>query len=325
MVSNSHTQVLKSFWHGLDGIRHAVDERLDEWLPSASEPPARLHESMRYSVFAGGKRIRPILAILACRAAGGAEAAAMPAACAIECIHTYSLIHDDLPAMDDDDLRRGKPSNHKAFDEATAILAGDALLPLAFELITGKMTDAASASRVTHEVATAAGWAGMVGGQMADLLAEGAAPSEEALQFVHQRKTGALIRAAVRCGAIAAGATPEQLAALTTYARNVGLAFQIADDILDETATSGQLGKTAGKDKASRKLTFPAVYGLEESKAKAERLVAEAKAALSPFGAATGRDRKKPEAFFNAAARGGDGADAEPLCKLADFIVSRTS
>ncbi len=293
---------LKAFWDGLDGIREAVSRSLDDWLPGASDAPTRLHESMRYSVLAGGKRIRPILAILACRAVGGTDAEAMPAACAIECIHTYSLIHDDLPAMDDDDFRRGKPSNHKAFDEATAILAGDALLTIAFEIIGTQTADAGVASGVAREVARAAGWAGMVGGQMADLLAEGAEPSEEALHFIHERKTGALIRASVRCGAIAGGATDEQLAALTTYGRNVGLAFQIADDILDETATTEQLGKTAGKDKASKKLTFPAVHGLEQSRAEAGCLVAEAKTALAELG-----------------------RTAEPLCKLAEFIISRTS
>jgi len=293
---------LKAFWDGLDDIREAAGRSLDDWLPGASDAPTRLHESMRYSVFAGGKRIRPILAVLACRAVGGTDAEAMPAACAIECIHTYSLIHDDLPAMDDDDFRRGKPSNHKAFDEATAILAGDALLTTAFEIIGTQIADAGVASGVAREVARAAGWAGMVGGQMADLLAEGAEPSEEALHFIHERKTGALIRASVRCGAIAGGATDEQLAALTTYGRNVGLAFQIADDILDETATTEQLGKTPGKDKASKKLTFPAVHGLEQSRAEADRLVAEAKTALAEFG-----------------------LTAEPLCKLADFIISRTS
>jgi len=293
---------LKAFWDGLDDIREAVGRSLDDWLPKAAEPPTRLHESMRYSVFAGGKRIRPILAVLACRAVGGTDAEAMPAACALECIHTYSLIHDDLPAMDNDDFRRGKPSNHKAFDEATAILAGDALLTVAFEIIGTQVADTDAAARVTREVALAAGWAGMVGGQMADLLAEGAEPSKEALHFIHEHKTGALIRASVRCGAIAGGAADEQLEALTAYARNVGLAFQIADDILDETATTQQLGKTAGKDKSSKKLTFPAVYGLEESRTEAGRLVAEARAALAGFGRA-----------------------AEPLCKLADFIISRTS
>ncbi len=283
-------------------IRQAVDQKLDEWLPKASEPPARLHESMRYSVFAGGKRIRPVLTILACRAVGGPDDAAMPAACAIECIHTYSLIHDDLPAMDDDDLRRGRPSNHKAFDEATAILAGDALLTIAFEIAAGKTTDESAARRIALELAQGAGWAGMVGGQMADLLAEGAEPTEHALRFIHERKTGALIRASVRCGAIAGGADAAQLDALTRYASCIGLAFQIADDILDTTATSEQLGKTAGKDKAAKKLTFPAVFGIEKSKAEAQRLVNDAQRKLEPFGQA-----------------------AEPLGKLASFIVSRTS
>jgi len=289
------------FWKGLDCVRQAIDAALDEWLPAGGEQPARLHQSMRYSVFAGGKRVRPVLAILACRAAGGPDDAAMPAACALECIHTYSLIHDDLPAMDDDDFRRGRPSNHKAFDEPTAILAGDALLTIAFEIAANTPGPAAAAS-VVGELAFAAGWAGMVGGQMADLEAEGAEPSEDALRFIHRRKTGALIRASVRCGAIAGGADAAGLAALTAYAEKTGLAFQIADDILDVTASSEQLGKTAGKDEAAGKLTFPAVLGIERSRSEAARLVVEAKAALAAFGPV-----------------------GEPLCKLADFIVARTS
>ena len=199
-MSHRIPEDLAMFWKGLDGVRQAVDDRLDAWLPRTDEAPARLHESMRYSVFAGGKRVRPILVILACRAVGGADEAAMPAACAIECIHTYSLIHDDLPAMDDDDLRRGRPSNHKAFDEATAVLSGDALLTVAFEIASGRSSNAAAAALTAHELAASAGWAGMVGGQMADLQAEGDAPNEDALRFIHKRKTGALIRAAVRCG-----------------------------------------------------------------------------------------------------------------------------
>jgi len=300
-MSHPLPEDLGLFWKELDGVRQAIDARLDEWLPAAGDAPARLHQAMRYSVFAGGKRIRPVLAVLACRAAGGPDDAAMPAACALECIHTYSLIHDDLPAMDDDDFRRGRPSNHKAFDEPTAILAGDALLTIAFEIATNT-ADAAAAASVVGELAFAAGWAGMVGGQMADLEAEGTEPSEDALRFIHKRKTGALIRASVRCGAIAGGADAGQLAALTAYAEKAGLAFQIADDILDVTASSEQLGKTAGKDEAAGKLTFPAVLGLERSRNEAGRLVAEAKAALAALGPA-----------------------AEPLCKLADFIAARTS
>jgi geranylgeranyl diphosphate synthase type II len=290
------------FEDDLADIRHAVEDALDAWLPRPTDPPERLHEAMRYSVFAGGKRVRPILCLLACRAAGGPDDAALPAACAVECIHTYSLIHDDLPAMDDDDVRRGKPSSHKAFDEATAILAGDALLTVAFEITAAHVADAETARRTTAELAGGAGWAGMVGGQMADLLAEGTEPDEAALRFIHPRKTGALIEAAVRCGALAARAPDETLEALTAYARAVGLAFQIADDILDETATSEQLGKTAGKDRAARKLTFPAVYGLEAARSEARRTAAEAKAALAPVG-----------------------PSAEPLGRLADFIVSRSS
>jgi geranylgeranyl diphosphate synthase, type II len=291
-----------SFWDNVEQIRQAVDQHLDAWLPKDSERPKRLHKAMRYSIFAGGKRVRPVLGILACRAVGGADEAAMPSACALECIHTYSLIHDDLPAMDNDDLRRGRPSNHKAFDEATAILAGDALLTLAFEILAAQTSDPDVSHRTVWEVARAAGWAGMVGGQQADLIAEGVVATEEALHFVHERKTGALIRAAVRCGALAGQASEEQLDRLTTYAERIGLAFQIADDILDETATSEQLGKTAGKDKQANKLTFPSVYGLESSRAEGLRIVDEAKAAIQPLGDA-----------------------ALPLADLADFIMARTS
>ncbi len=301
-MPKSAPENLKLFWEGLGDVRQAVDRRLDRWLPKPSDPPARLPQAMRYSVFAGGKRIRPILAVLACRAVGGTDQAAMPAACSIECIHTYSLIHDDLPAMDDDDFRRGKPSSHKAFDEATAILAGDALLTFAFELLTAKISKPTIAARLVSELASASGWAGMVGGQMADVLAEGAAPNEHELRFIHQRKTAALIRAALRCGAISGGADADQHAALTTYAQKVGLAFQITDDILDVTATSEDIGKTTGKDRASKKLTFPAVLGIEKSRAEAEDLVVGASAALKQFGPA-----------------------AEPLRNLAEFIVVRTS
>jgi len=301
-MPNAAPDNLTTFWDGLDGVRRAVNERLEAWLPQATQPPCRLHQAMRYSVFAGGKRVRPILAVLACRAVGGTDARAMPAACAIECIHTYSLIHDDLPAMDDDDFRRGRPSNHKAFDEATAILAGDALLTVAFDIISRQMDKPGVASRVVQEVAAAAGWAGMVGGQMADLEAEGADPDADTLHFIHAHKTGALIRASVLCGGLAGGAAEPQLTALGTYARCVGLAFQIADDLLDETATSEQLGKTAGKDKAAKKLTYPALYGLEASRTEARRLAAEAIGALDPLG---------PE--------------AAPLARLAEFIVSRSS
>ncbi|MFW6107807.1 MAG: polyprenyl synthetase family protein [bacterium] len=293
---------LNEFWRGLDDVRQMVERRLDAWLPRADEPPERLHAAMRYSLFAGGKRVRPILCLLACRAVGGADEHALPPACAIECIHTYSLIHDDLPAMDDDDVRRGKLSCHKKFDPATAILAGDALLTLAFGLIAEHSAHAEVARLLTAEVAAAAGCAGMVGGQMADLLAEGAGPDEETLHFIHERKTGALIRASVRTGALAGRAGEAELAALTEYARRVGLAFQIADDILDETATTGELGKTAGKDRDAGKLTFPAVYGLDESRARARRIADEATRAVAGLGRA-----------------------AEPLQKLAEFIVARTA
>jgi geranylgeranyl diphosphate synthase type II len=286
----------------LEPLRAAIDKALDAWLPGPDEPPARLHNAMRYSVFAGGKRIRPVLAILAGRAVGGQDEAAMPAACALECIHTYSLIHDDLPAMDDDDMRRGQPSNHKKFDVATAVLAGDALLTAAFEIVATRTADPRTANRITAELARAAGSVGMVGGQMADLQADGSEPNESTLEFVHRRKTGALIRAAVRSGAIAAGGSDDDLAALTAYAENVGLVFQITDDILDETATSEQLGKAAGKDRDKGKLTFPAVYGLEASRSEARRLARDATEALAGLPAA-----------------------ADPLRELAGYVVSRSS
>ncbi len=293
---------LDRFWQGLDGLRGMIDQRLDAWLPAADEPPDRLHKAMRYSMFAAGKRVRPILCLLACRAVGGTDERAMPPACAVECIHTYSLIHDDLPAMDNDDFRRGKPSCHKQFDPATAILAGDALLTIAFGMIAHHTTEPDVASRLVAELADAAGWAGMVGGQMSDLRAEGGTPDEDALHFIHQRKTGALIRAAVRAGAIAGGATDSPLDMLDTYARSIGLTFQIADDILDETATSEEMGKTVGKDKAAGKLTFPAIYGIDESRDRAFRITEQAKCAVEPLG-----------------------EPAEPLRKLADFIVNRTA
>ncbi|MBI2901517.1 MAG: polyprenyl synthetase family protein [Planctomycetes bacterium] len=229
---------------------------------------------MRYSLLDGGKRLRPILAIRTCEAFGGAEAEAMPAACALEMIHTYSLIHDDLPAMDDDDFRRGKPSCHKAFDEATAILAGDALQAAAFEVLARRGSD----PRLVLELAAAAGAAGMCGGQQLD-LATGADVRE-----IHRRKTGALLTAAVRMGAIAAGAPDRALARVTRYGRAVGLAFQIVDDILDVSGSARDLGKTPGKDARQGKKTFPALYGMEGSRLRAEACVREAVTAVAFLG-----------------------------------------
>jgi geranylgeranyl diphosphate synthase type II len=265
----------------------AVDEALGRFLPAESAPPETLHRAMRYSVFAGGKRLRPVLVIAGAEAVGGNMAAVMPTACAVEMIHTYSLIHDDLPAMDNDDFRRGAPTNHKVFGEALAILAGDALLTLAFRLLADNVPSASNGPRlrdVLVEIADAAGSPGMVGGQVADIECEGKPADAEIVDYIHTHKTAALIRASIRAGAILSGATPAQLAALGVVGGALGLAFQITDDILDVTATTEELGKTAGKDRAQQKATYPAVHGIDASRRRAQALVAEAHAVLAPFG-----------------------------------------
>ena len=265
----------------------AVDRALDRFLPRESAPPVSLHKAMRYSVFAGGKRLRPVLVAAGAEAVGGTLEAVMPAACAVEMIHTYSLIHDDLPAMDNDDFRRGVPTSHKVFGEAIAILAGDALLTLAFRLLANSSPAGGEAGRlrdVLVEVADAAGSAGMVGGQVVDIECEGRAASAAIVDYIHTHKTAALIRASIRSGAILAGASPAELKALGVAGDSLGLAFQIMDDILDITATSEELGKTAGKDQAQQKATYPAVHGIEASRRRAQTLVADAHAALAPFG-----------------------------------------
>ena len=265
----------------------AVDQALARFLPSESAPPESLHKAMRYSVFAGGKRLRPVLVAAGAEAVGGSLDAVMPAACAVEMIHTYSLIHDDLPAMDNDDFRRGVPTNHKVFGEAIAILAGDALLTLAFRLLGNSGAAGADAQRLREvfiEVADAAGSAGMVGGQVADIECEGKPADAAMVDYIHTHKTAALIRASIRSGAILAGATPEELKALGLAGDDLGLAFQIMDDILDITATSEELGKTAGKDQAQQKATYPAVHGIETSRRRAQALIADAHVALEPFG-----------------------------------------
>ena len=265
-----------------------ADVALEQWLPPADEAPVRLHQAMRYSVFAGGKRLRPALVLASARAIGGATSEHLTASigaamAAVEVLHTYTLIHDDLPAMDDDDLRRGRPTCHKAFDEATAILAGDALQTLAFEA-----TAAISAEAVTV-LARASGSRGVVGGQQDDLDAEGQpidnSPTTRArLERIHRGKTAALIRASCELGAIAAGANASVRNALRTYGEAIGLAFQVADDVLDATASSAALGKTAGKDAAQGKLTYVAVHGLDAARCEAERLEQEALDALAPLG-----------------------------------------
>jgi geranylgeranyl diphosphate synthase type II len=279
-----------------------VELALDRCVPSESTPPEVIHRAMRYSLFAGGKRIRPILCIEAARAVGGDAAGVEKAACALELVHTYSLIHDDLPALDNDDLRRGKPTCHKVFGEAMAILAGDALLTVAFEVLTSlEGVDGTRRARMALELATAAGTPhGMVGGQVADLEGERKEPSAALLETIHRAKTGALIRASLRIGAIYVGASDDQLAALSRYGEHVGLAFQIVDDLLDVEQSSGELGKTAGKDARQQKITFPAVYGLEESHRMAEGERARAREALA-----------------------GLGVRAERLRELADWIVRR--
>ncbi|HEX3625594.1 MAG TPA: farnesyl diphosphate synthase [Verrucomicrobiae bacterium] len=261
-----------------------VNRALDHFLPPEKTRPATIHKAMRYSIFAGGKRMRPALCLAAVQACGGSEKDAMPLACAVECIHTYSLIHDDLPAMDDDDFRRGKPTNHKVFGEGIAVLAGDALLTQAFEIVVqSKSIPRYPREKMVLELAKASGSLQLIAGQVADLEAEGKKISEADLKFIHERKTSALLCCSVRLGGMSANCTPAQLAALTDFGYHVGLAFQVIDDILDVTQTSEQLGKTAGKDVAVQKATYPAIVGLEKSRQIAAKLTDKAFAALKPF------------------------------------------
>jgi len=267
-----------------------VDAALDRFLPRETVLPHSLHKAMRYSVFAGGKRVRPILMLAACQAVGGDTERAVPAACAMEMIHTYSLIHDDLPAMDDDDFRRGNPTSHKVFGEAIAILAGDALLTEAFRLTSDPAftggCEPSGLLAVIHEIATCAGSHGMVGGQVIDMESEGQQDIDLAtVQYIHTHKTGALIKASVVAGAILGGGTGQQLAAITRYGEAAGLAFQIADDILDIEGTTEEIGKDAGSDEARGKATYPAVIGLSAAKGEADAMMDEALRALDVFGA----------------------------------------
>ncbi len=262
----------------------AVNRALDRYLPAAKVRPATIHRAMRYSLFAGGKRMRPALCLAAAAACGGAEADAMPLACAVECIHTYSLIHDDLPGMDNDDYRRGKLTNHKVFGEGIAVLAGDALQTQAFEVAAQcKSQPRYSPQTMILELARAAGSLQLVAGQVADLEAEGKRISASQLRYIHERKTSALLCCSVRLGGMSANCTPAQLAALTDFGYHVGLAFQVIDDILDVTQTSEKLGKTAGKDSKAQKATYPSIVGLEQSRKIAEDLTQRAFAALKPF------------------------------------------
>jgi geranylgeranyl diphosphate synthase type II len=284
--------------------RQAVERALDRYLPPATAYPPVVHEAMRYSVFAGGKRLRPILVIAGAEVAGGRMDDVMPAACCFELIHTYSLIHDDLPAMDDDDYRRGRPTSHKVYGEAIAILAGDALLTHALGLLAESFGRGPAPHeafpRVLREVTEAAGTPGMVGGQVVDIQSEGARVSVETLEYIHTHKTGALIRAALRVGAILAAAPEPTLAALTAYAERVGLAFQIVDDLLDIEGSLETLGKTAGSDRRKRKLTYPDTHGIDASRARARLLIREACTAMEALGPA-----------------------GEPLAALAEFVLNR--
>ncbi|HXY38436.1 MAG TPA: farnesyl diphosphate synthase [Vicinamibacteria bacterium] len=270
-------------------LRGEVEQALEAALPGEREWPATIHRAVRYSLFAGGKRIRPVLVLAAGEAVRGAREQLMPLACAVEMIHTYSLIHDDLPAMDNDDLRRGKPTSHKVFGEAVAILAGDALLTRAFHLL-AEVPEGWDEPRLRRRLRAAAvlgeacGTTGLIGGQVMDLESEGRAIGAEDLESLHRAKTGALLSACVRGGAILGGATPPELQLLSAYARAIGLAFQVVDDVLDATGSAEQLGKTAGKDQAARKATYVSIHGLEPARALAQRLRQEALEALQPLG-----------------------------------------
>ena len=297
------TQIIASnfdFEKYLKETKKVVEEALD--ISLAPEKPEILRESMRYSLLAGGKRIRPILCLASCSLAGGNPELAVPTAVAIEMIHTMSLIHDDLPAMDDDDLRRGRSTNHKVYGEAVAILAGDALLTRAFEMVSLRSpgVDSERLLKVVGELSVVAGARGLVGGQVVDLECEGREVDLETLEYIHLHKTGALLKACVRTGAMIAGADHNLLSALTKYAEGIGLAFQIIDDILDLTSNSEILGKTPGKDLLADKTTYPKLLGLDESKKRAISLVKNAKEAIMPWG-----------------------EDAKYLISLADFITNR--
>ena len=271
-------------------LRRKVEAALQASLPPEQAWPATIHRAVRYSLFAGGKRIRPLLVLIAAQAVGdGIVEDALPLACAVEMIHTYSLIHDDLPAMDDDDLRRGKPTSHKVFGEAMAILAGDALLTRAFHLM-AELPERATPDQMRRRLTAtailgeAAGTGGLIGGQVEDLESEGRTISGDTLERLHRAKTGALLSACVRGGAVLGGAGADDLGRLTRYAAAIGLAFQVIDDVLDATSDAARLGKTAGKDEKDEKATYVRVHGIDEARRIADRLLAEAREALAPLG-----------------------------------------
>ena len=282
--------------------RKEIDRALDYYLPKTNVKPATLHKAMRYSLFAGGKRLRPILCLAAAEACRGRVSNALPLACALECIHTYSLVHDDLPSMDNDDYRRGRPTCHKVFGDGIAVLAGDALLTIAFEIVSrSKPAPRYDMSILLREIAVAAGSQKLIAGQVADLEAEGRKVKRDQLRFIHENKTAAILKSSVRLGAMSANADAKNLRAVTQFGHGLGLAFQVIDDILDVTQSSEILGKSAGKDIAAKKATYPAVIGLEKSRAEARRLTRQAHDALSVF-----RD-----------------GQAEPLHCLANYLLER--
>lgn len=269
----------------LDGTVAEVDAAMDGFLPGEDVRPEAMHEAMRYSVFAGGKRLRPVLCVAAAEACGGSREDAFAAACALELMHTYSLVHDDLPCMDDDDLRRGRATCHKVYGEGMAVLCGDALLTEAFLILTrAKGGERYTVGDMVEELAITGGSRKLIGGQVLDLEGEGKKLSKEELVRIHEAKTAALLTASVKLGGMSAQAEPEKLEALAKFGYSLGLAFQVIDDILDVTQTTEKLGKTAGKDEAVEKATYPSVIGLEESRIEAERLTGEALAALEIFG-----------------------------------------
>ena len=291
------------FSHYWSSRQKKVDAALNRLLPSATTKPKTIHQAMRYSIFAGGKRLRPVICLASAEVISGKHDDAIPLACAVECIHTYSLIHDDLPSMDNDDFRRGKPTSHKVYGEGVAVLAGDALLTIAFEMAAScRAWPRYSHADVIHELAVAAGSQKLIAGQVADLEGEGKKISPAELRYIHDNKTAALIASSIRLGAMSANATPKQLERLTDFGESLGLAFQVIDDILDVTQTTEKLGKSAGKDVAAQKATYPALLGLDKAKKEADRLTARARAALKPFGKA-----------------------AAPLEAIADFLLKRES
>jgi geranylgeranyl diphosphate synthase type II len=289
------------FSHYWSARQKKVDAALNRLLPTATTKPKTIHQAMRYSIFAGGKRLRPVICLATAEVISGKHEDAIPLACAVECIHTYSLIHDDLPSMDNDDFRRGKPTSHKVYGEGIAVLAGDALLTIAFEMAAScRAWPRYSHQDVIHELAVAAGSQKLIAGQVADLEGEGRKISPAELRYIHDNKTAALISSSIRLGAMSANATPKQLERLTDFGESLGLAFQVIDDILDVTQTTEKLGKSAGKDIAAQKATYPALLGLEKAKKEADRLTARARAALKPFG-----------------------KNAAPLEAIADYLLKR--